>query len=77
MKLFDSIHYTGQEHALRKLAIETYPDMVNDIALMSEYDVCELVSKGFNVVYASDEEVGLVRKEDLIKYNNLIHRLSR
>ena len=76
-RLYNSVTFNEQERSLRKLATETHPNIIKDIALMPFAEVCDLVVEDYTVVYHEEEELGLVRKEDLMKYNSLIHVISR
>lgn len=47
------------------------------IAVMTEVEVCELISKKYEVVYSESEEIGLVRKDKMKEYNSLVKVISR
>lgn len=44
---------------------------------MTEVEVCELISKKYEVVYSESEEIGLVRKDKMKEYNSLVKVISR
>ena len=75
--LSEKLNYTGMERAVRKLAIDEKLAPVEKIAVMSELEVCNLVGQTYEMVYAEQEEVGLVRREDLDEYNRLVKTISR
>lgn len=75
--LSSKLNYIGMERAVRRLAIEEKLTDVEKIAVMSELEVCELVARSYELVYAESEEVGLVRKEDLPEYMRLVKTISR
>ena len=51
--------------------------MVEQIAVMPELEVCNLVAKDFEMVYAEPENIGLVRRDDLSEYSRLVKVISR
>ena len=75
--LSQSLNYAGMERAVRKLAVEEKLAPAEEIAVMSELEVCDLVAKTYEMVYAEQEEVGLVRIEDLSEYSKLVKTISR
>lgn len=75
--LSQSLNYAGMERAVRKLAVEEKLAPAEEIAVMSELEVCDLVAKTYEMVYAEQEEVGLVRIEDLSEYGKLVKTISR
>lgn len=76
-ELSEHLTYTGMEIAVRKLAIREHPDKIEKIAIMSELEVCNLIAEDYEILYAKDEEVGLVKKDDLDKCFELIHMIKR
>ena len=44
---------------------------------MSTLEVCELISKTYEMVYNESEEIGLVRKDMMKEYNKLVKVISR
>ena len=75
--LSQSLNYAGMERAVRKLAVEEKLAPAEEIAVMSELEVCDLVAKTYEMVYAEQEEVGGVRIEDLSEYGKLVKTISR
>ena len=47
------------------------------IAVMTEIEVCELISKKYEVVYSEAEEIGLVKKDKMNEYKSLVKIISR
>lgn len=76
-ELSQKLNYTGMERAVRKLAVSEKLATAEDIAVMSELEVCDLVAQSYELVYAESEEVGLVRRESLTEYNKLVKKISR
>ena len=44
---------------------------------MSTAQVCEKISDEYEMVFASDEKIGLVRLEDLERYRDIVEIISR
>lgn len=75
--LFDGLIYSGMERGVRKLALEEKLESVDKIAVMSTLEMCELISKTYEMVYNESEEIGLVRKDMMKEYNKLVKVISR
>lgn len=76
-ELSDKLNYTGMETAARKLALKEKLASAEEIAMMSELDVCELLSKHYEMVFSEDENVGLVKKENAQKLFMMLEIVSR
>lgn len=76
-ELSDKLNYLGMERRIRKLALEEKLETAEKIAVMTEIEVCELISKKYEVVYSEEEEIGLVRKDKMKEYNSLVKLISR
>lgn len=76
-ELSEKLNYLGMERGIRKLALEEKMETAEKIAVMSEVEVCDLVSKEYEIVYSKNEEIGLVRKDKLKEYESLVKIISR
>lgn len=76
-ELSDKLNYLGMERGIRKLALEEKMETAEKIAVMSEVEVCDLVSNEYEVVYSENEEIGLVQKDKLKEYESLVKVISR
>lgn len=76
-ELSEKLNYIGMERAIRKLALDDKLATAEEIAIMSEIEVCELISKEYKVVYSESEEIGLVHKDKIVEYNNILKVISR
>lgn len=76
-ELSNKLNYLGMERRIRKLALEEKLETAEKIAVMTEVEVCELISKKYEVVYSESEEIGLVRKDKMKEYNSLVKVISR
>lgn len=69
--------YTGQERDARKLLIDEKIAPIEDVAVMSSEDVEEKIRERYEVVAKADEEILLVKKEDMEQFEKLVEVLSR
>lgn len=76
-QLSDKIYYAGMERDLRRLAINDKLAPVEKIACMTEGEICDLVAKKYEMVFAESEKVGLVKIEDMDTYKKIVHVLAR
>jgi len=58
------LNYIGMEKKIRKIAINDKLASPEDIAMMSCVEVCSLIGKNYQLVYARNDEIGLVKNED-------------
>lgn len=75
--LFNELTSLGMERGIRKLALEEKLESADKIAVMSALDICELLSKTYEMIYSKSEEIGLVRKDMMKEYNKLVKVISR
>lgn len=71
------LNYTGMEKAVRSVALDEKLAKAEEIAVMSELEVCELVMEEYEIAYHTSEQVGLVRNSDIEAFNKLIKVISR
>lgn len=76
-ELSDKLIYTGMVKELRRLAMDEKMAKPEELAVMTTYEVCELIVEQYAVVYAETEEIGLVRKDRLDEYNAMLKCISR
>lgn len=76
-ELSDKLIYTGMVKELRRLAMDEKMAKPEEIAVMTTFEVCELIVEQYAVVYTETEEVGLVRKDRLVEYNAMLKRITR
>lgn len=72
--LFD---YAGQERDARELLIDEKIASIKDVAIMSGEDVEEKIKERYEVVAKADEEILLVKKEDMKQFEKLVKILTR
>lgn len=76
-ELSENLNYIGMERRIRKLALEEKLETAEKIAVMTQKEVCELISKKYEVVYSESEEIGLVMKDKMNEYKSLVKIISR
>lgn len=76
-ELYDKLGYLGMERAIRKLAIDDKMATVEKIATMSTTEVCDLIAKEYVMVFAENEDIGLVHKDNMEEYNKILKLISR
>lgn len=76
-ELSDKLNYTGMERAVRELALKEKLASAEEIAVMSELDVCDLISEHYEMVFSESENVGLVKKENAQKLFMMLQIISR
>lgn len=76
-ELSEKLNYIGMEKAARQLAIKDKLAPIEELAEMSEVEICGLIAENYQLVYAEDEEVGLVHNDDAKEVFSRIKCLSR
>lgn len=76
-QLGEKIAYAGMERDLRRLAINDKLASVEEIACMTRWEICDLVAKKYEMVFAESEKVGLVKIEDMDTYKKIVRVLAR
>lgn len=76
-ELSDKLNYLGMERGIRKLALEDKLEVPEKIAVMTTTEVCDLVSKEYEVIYSESENIGLVKKNKMKEYKSLVKTISR
>ena len=76
-ELSENLNYLGMSSGSRKLALKENLATAEELAVMNEGEVCDLVANEYELVYAENEEIGLVRKDKMGEYNKLVTVISR
>ena len=76
-ELNGKLNYIGMSRAIRKLALNDKLATAEKLAVMTEVEVCDLIVKEYEVVYSESDEIGLVRKDKIKEYNELLKVISR
>lgn len=71
------LNYLGMERGVRKIVLDDKLASVEELAVMSQVEVCNLVAQNYQLVYAEDEEIGLVHNDKAKELFNMIKVVSR
>ena len=71
------LHYLGMSRGIRKIALDDKLAPAEELAVMSEVEVCDLVAQNYQLVYAEDEEIGLVHNNKAKELFDMIKIVSR
>ena len=76
-ELSGKLLYTGMEKDARKLALRDKMATAEDIAIMSELEVCDLIVEKYEVVMNRDDCVLLIPKNKMSEFNKMAVYLNR
>lgn len=76
-ELNEKLHYFGMERGIRRLALQSFPDEKDEIAEMSNVEVCDRILGQYEVVSAENERICLVKKRDYEVYQSIVEIVSR
>lgn len=54
------LNYPEMSRGIRKIALDDKLASVEELAIMPEFEVCDLVTQKYQLVYAKEDEIGLV-----------------
>lgn len=75
--LENKMNYLGMERAARKILIDEKLAKAEDVAMMTSVEVCGKLLESYEVVSCEDEDITIVKKEDMETYNAIVRFLSR
>ena len=76
-ELESKLNYLGMSRGVRKIALDDKLASAEELALMSEVEVCDLVAQNYQLVYAEDEAIGLVHNDKADELFSMIKVVSR
>ena len=76
-ELESKLNYIGMSRGVRKIALDDNLASAEELAVMSEVEVCDLVAQNYQLVYAESEEIGLVHNDDANELFSMIKVVSR
>ena len=76
-ELQKKINYTGQERAIRTLAVEEKLLKPEEAAVMVNVEIYDKILEYYEVVFATSETIGLVRKSDMPTYIDIVKEINR
>lgn len=76
-ELSNKLNYTGMEKNARRLALKDKMASAEEIAVMSEIEVCDLIVEKYEMVMSESESVLLIPKDKMKEFNNMAVYLNR
>lgn len=76
-ELANSINYTGMERCARRIVLKDNLAKAEDVALMTDFEVYEILLEKYEVVVCADEKILLVDKEKMEEFNSMAVYLNR
>ena len=76
-ELASNLNYVGMEKAARKLVLRDRMASAEDVAIMTELEVCDLIIKKYKVIMCESEDILLIPKDKLKEFNDMAVYLSR
>lgn len=76
-ELTDKLIYIGMEKDARKLALRDKMSPAEEIAVMSEIEVCDMIVEKYEVVMCESEDILLIPKDKMKEFNQMAVYLSR
>lgn len=75
--LADKINYIGQERAARKLLIKMNTVPLEQVAIMTDIEVCAAILEKYEFIVSNGEDILLVEKDKLQDFNKIAVWLNR
>ena len=75
--LESKMNYLGMERDARKLLVDEKLAKAEEVAMMTCVEVCEKLLETYEVVSCENEDITIVKKENMKTYNDIVRFLSR
>lgn len=75
--LNDCLLYAGMIKDARKLAFKDKMATAEELALMSEQEICDLIAQNYDIVMSEDEKVLLIPKDKMDEFEKMAVYLCR
>jgi hypothetical protein len=75
--LNDCLLYAGMVKDARKLALKDKMATAEELALMSEPEICDLIVRDYNIIMSEDEKVLLLPKDKMDEFEQMAVYLCR
>lgn len=75
--LNDCLLYAGVVKDARKLAFKDKMATAEELALMSEQEICDLIAQNYDIVMSEDEKVLLIPKDKMDEFEKMAVYLCR
>jgi hypothetical protein len=75
--LSNRLLYTGMIKDARKLALKDKMAIAEELALMSELEICDLIERNYNIIMSEDGKVLLISKDKMDEFEQMAVYLCR
>lgn len=75
--LNDCLFYAGMVKDARKLAFKDKMATAEELALMSEQEICDLIAQNYDIVMSEGEKVLLIPKDKMDEFEQMAVYLCR
>ena len=75
--LESKMKYLGMERDARRILIDEKLAKAEEVAVMTCVEVCGKLLETYEVVSCEDEDIVIVKREDMETYNDIVKFLSR
>lgn len=75
--LANKINYTGMERCARRIVLKDNLAKAEDVALMTDFDVYEILLEKYEVVMCASENILLIDKDKMEEFNSMAVYLKR
>ena len=76
-ELESKLNYLGMSRGIRELVLRDNLATTDELAVMTEVEVCELIVQNYKLVYSEPEEIGLVHNDNAKELFDMIETISR
>lgn len=76
-ELESKMNYLGMERDARKLLIDKELATADEVAIMTCIEVCSKILETYEVVSCEDEDITIVKHDDMDTYKSIVRFLSR
>lgn len=76
-ELSEKLCYLGMQKDARKLALKDKMAPIEDIAIMTKLEICDLIVEKYEVVMCESEDILLIPKDKIEEFNKMAVYLSR
>lgn len=76
-ELENKMNYLGMERDARKLLIDEKLATADEVAIMTCVEICSKILETYEVVSCEDEDITIVKHDDMDTYNSIVRFLSR
>ena len=75
--LMDEMQYPGMERSARRILVEEKLAPAEEVALMTKLDICKKLLEFCVVVACEDEDIIIIKKEDMTTFEKIARHLKK